>query len=70
MDGEVGVDSCMHDQAMGWNDEMPADDDQVMTDKKAGSPRDALESDGTDVGVFCVCPSGDVNGTETPAVDG
>lgn len=70
LDGEVGVGSGMHDEVIGWDDEMPVDDDHVMTDGHASLPRNARASYGTAVGVPDVRLSGDVNGTETSAVGG
>lgn len=67
--GAVGIPSCMHDQVMGWDDEVLVDDDQDMTYGHAGSPRDARSSAGTDVCVVGARPSGDVNSTENPAVN-
>lgn len=49
---------------------MPVDDDQVMTDLHAGSPRDTRARDGTAVGFAIVRPSCYVDVTEAPAVDG
>lgn len=60
----------MHDQVIGWDDEVAVDDDQVINEGHAGSPRDTSARDGTAVGAVGVRPSGEVNITETTAVDG
>lgn len=47
LDGKIGVGSGMHDQVIGWDDEVPIDEYQVMADANADSPRNTQASTGT-----------------------
>lgn len=60
----------MHDQVIGWDEELPVDDDQVMIDRYATSSKVVRASDGTVFGVASILSSADFNEAETTAVDG
>lgn len=51
LEGEIGIGLSIHDQVIGWDDEVPVHDDQVMADRNVDSPRNTQASKGTDVGV-------------------
>lgn len=39
LDGDIGVDSGMHDKVIGRDDEVPVDGDHIMNEEGAGTPR-------------------------------
>lgn len=66
----VGVGSGMCDQIIGWDEEVPEHEDQIMTFVHVSSLRYNRASYGTAVFVADVRPSDYVSGVEEPAVDG
>lgn len=66
LDGEVGVGSDTHDHVIGWDDDIPVDDDQAMADGHVGMRKNSSVSANTGVGVRGGDPSGDVGRNAIP----